>query len=81
MLGHNSPLFSTFLSKISAKINDPSLRKKTKNHNDVIFILILGWYLKDTIKFLVKNEYLVHFLDKIPTHFLQEVNFWKKSDF
>ena len=35
--------------------------KKQKNHNDTIFIFILGYYLKDTIMFLVKKDYLVHF--------------------
>ena len=35
--------------------------EKEKNHNDTIFIFILGYYLKDTIMFLVKKDYLVHF--------------------
>ena len=55
--------------------------EKEKNHNDTIFIFILGYYLKDTIMFLVKNDHLVHFWDKIYTQYLQGVNFWKKSDF
>ena len=55
--------------------------EKEKNHNDTIFIFILGYYLKDTIMFLVKKDYLVHFWDKIYTQYLQGVNFWKKSDF